>query len=142
MMTNYRLGILAAVVTFADVATPLILPWYGYDMSRSLALIPVIVGIWLTSHLPKMSITQLLQIGFLSRSMILVGLLSIFFLKETSMMWIILVLGAGLNGLSSVLSEAAIQSALPGKGTELTKQASRLQRYSRDFVEVKFIRYC
>ena len=138
MMTNYRLGILAAVVTFADVATPLILPWYGYDMSRSLALmavmflsealIPGIVGIWLTSHLAKMSITQLLQIGFLSRSMILVGLLSIFFLKETSMMWIILVLGAGLNGLSSVLSEAAIQSALPGKGTELTKQASHLQR--------------
>ncbi len=133
-----RAQLLAMTTTFADVATPLVLPWYGYILSHSLALmaimflaealLPVGVGLGLSARLGQQPPGRLVRIGQGGRSVIFLGLLGTPWLPRHWMIWTVLALAAGLNGLSSVLAEAGIQSAIPGEGSALTDYAGRLQR--------------
>ncbi|WP_053958896.1 hypothetical protein [Sulfobacillus thermosulfidooxidans] len=133
-----RIGWLAAVSTFADVTTPLILPWYGYDLSHSLsimammfvaeALVPLIVGWLLSSYISHTQAGDLFRFGQGIRAIIFLVLLSIPLDQNSWIVEVGLTISAGLNGFGSVMAEAAMQTALPGQGPHLTEQANRLQR--------------
>ena len=133
-----RAQLLAMTTTFADVATPLVLPWYGYTLSHSLALmavmflaealLPLGVGLGLSARLSQQPPGRLIRIGQGGRTVIFLGLLGTSWIPLHGLTWAALVLAAGLNGLCSVLAEAAIQSAIPGEGSALTDYAARLQR--------------
>ncbi len=133
-----RAQLLAMTTTFADVATPLVLPWYGYTLSHSLALmavmflaealLPVGVGLGLSARLGQQPPGRLVRIGQGGRAVIFLGLLGTPWIPRHWLSWTVLALAAGLNGLCSVLAEAAIQSAIPGEGSALTDYAARLQR--------------
>lgn len=133
-----RLSTLISITTFADVATPLVLPWYGYDLGHSLALmalmfmsealIPVGAGIWLSSLTRNRSSGRLMRFGQGFRTIIFSSLVIAPILGQGWILWFMLVIGSGLNGLCSILSEASIQSAIPGNGSEITVNAGKLQR--------------
>ncbi len=133
-----RAQLLAGTTTFADMATPLVLPWYGYDVSHSLALmaimflaealLPVMAGLGLSALLGRMASAALIKWGQGGRAVLFTALLGVAELHNHDLVWTALVIASGINGLCSVLAESAIQSAIPGEGQELTTMAERIQR--------------
>ncbi|SMC08214.1 hypothetical protein SAMN00768000_3756 [Sulfobacillus thermosulfidooxidans DSM 9293] len=134
----HRIRWLAAVSTFADVATPLILPWYGYDLSHSLAimatmfvaeaLVPLMTGWGLSSYISHAEAGELFRVGQGTRAVTFLALVSIPFGKDSWPIEMALIIAAGLNGFGSVMAESAMQTALPGQGPQLIEHANRLQR--------------
>lgn len=129
---------LAGTVAFLDEATPLVFPWFSYFLYGSLPLvattyvsgvvIPLILSLsltpWMSHHAPK----HILQLAQILRSGVLFTVIGISFLELPTILIIGLVLGSGAAGTATVLAEAAVKSAIPGSGAQLTKNASRIQQ--------------
>ena len=99
--------------TFADVATPLALPWYGYTLSHSLslmaimflaeALLPLGVGLGLSARWGQHPPGRLVRIGQGGRTVIFLGLVGTSWIPLHWLTGVALVLAAGLNGLVQCL---------------------------------------